>query len=373
MCVAVEGDTVASVERAEGRKADALPWIAPGLVDLQVNGVGGIEFNDPTLNVERLERACGLLDGQGVTSFLATIVTDSHETLKQCVAAIATARETSAMVSRRVAGIHLEGPYLSDQDGPRGAHPRQHCRPPDWDEFQTLQEAARGQIRLLTVSPHFDGSAEFIRQVTESGVTVAIGHTMANSEQIGAAVDAGARLSTHLGDGEHPQLPRHPNYIWDQLAEDRLMASIIADGHHLPAPVVQTFVRAKTPERIILISDITALAGMPPGHVATTSLGDVEVLDDGRLVVAGQREYLAGASMPLLVGMANVMRFAKVSTAEAIAMASTRPAQLVSIPCGGLEPGAIADLILFDVGHDREIQLVATINAGECVWGNAGE
>ncbi len=308
--VEVEGDTIASV--GDVGFDQSLPWIAPGLVDLQVNGAGGIEFNDPGLDVAGLERVCHLLDGQGVTSFLATIVTDSLDTMRRCSGAIANAIRSSETVARRVAGIHLEGPYLSDEDGPRGAHPREHCRVPNWEEFCSLQDAAQGQIRLLTVSPHFAEAPEFIRQVTDSGVTVAIGHTNANSEQIRSAVQAGARLSTHLGNGAHANLPRHPNYIWDQLAEDLLTASIIADGHHLPPAVVKSFVRGKTPERIILVSDITALAGMPPGHRAMTSLGEVEVLDDGRLVMAGQREYLAGASMPLLVGIANVMRFADV-------------------------------------------------------------
>src|SRR5690606_36313484 len=155
------------------------------------------------------------------------------------------------------------------------------------------QDAAEEAIRLLALSPEHEGSDAFIANAVQSGVLIAIGHTQATSDQIRSAVDAGARMSTHLGNGAHPMLRRHPNYLWDQLAEDRLTASLIVDGHHLPPAVVKTFVRAKGAERCVLVSDVTGMAGMPPGRYDQTSIGPVEVLEDGRLVVAGQRQYLA--------------------------------------------------------------------------------
>ena len=177
---------------------------------------------------------------------------------------------------------------------------------------------------------------------------VSIGHTAATSEQIRTAVDAGATLSTHLGNGAHRTLSRHPNYLWDQLADDRLTASLICDGHHLPAEVVQTFVRAKTPARCILVSDESGLAGLPPGRYASSGC-ELEILDDGRLVIAGQRQLLAGASRPLGAGVANVMRFAGVSLREAIEMASVRPAALLGRPVCRFERGDPADLVAFDL------------------------
>src|SRR5206468_8402774 len=132
-------------------------------------------------------------------------------------------------------------------------------------------------------------SPSFIERAVASGVVVAIGHTKATGDQIRAAVDAGATLSTHLGNGAHPLIRRHPNYIWEQLAEDRLMASLIVDGHHLPPSVVKSMVRAKTPARCVLVSDITALGGMPPGRYSG-GLGDLEVLESGKLVLADQRD-----------------------------------------------------------------------------------
>jgi N-acetylglucosamine-6-phosphate deacetylase len=286
------------------------------------------------------------------------------------LAAYAEACETMPEVAARAPFFHLEGPYISREDGPRGAHPLAHVRPPDWDEFRRLQDASGGRIRILTMSAEYDESPAFIRKATASGVVVAIGHTAASGDQIRAAVDAGARFSTHLGNGAHGQIRRHPNYIWDQLAEDRLWASLIVDGHHLPPSVVKSFVRAKTPERCLLVSDITAMAGMPPGLYANTGIGDIEVLDDGRLVVAGQRQYLAGAALPIGVGVANVMRFAGVDLKTAVEMASARPAELIGLAPVRLEAGAPADLVLFDLpnadgsGPLGNLEVRTTIKAG---------
>jgi N-acetylglucosamine-6-phosphate deacetylase len=274
-----------------------------------------------------------------------------------------------------VPGIHLEGPYISSEEGPRGAHPREHCRPPDWDEFQWLQDAARGYIRLITLSPEFPGVLDFVRRVVASGVLVSLGHTNATCDQIRAAVDAGAQMSTHLGNGAHAFIHRHANYLWEQLAEDRLTATLIADGHHLPPSVLKCLVRGKTPQRVVLISDITGIAGAvgtAAGPYEHASLGRVEILDDGRAVVAGQREYLAGATQPLHVGVVNVMRLAGVTLSAAIDMASTRPAGLLDCPCGRLTPGYAADLIQFHLPErGRGMQLVATVKAGACVYGSA--
>src|SRR5262245_53928361 len=236
-----------------------LPLVAPGLVDLQINGFGGIEFNDRELTIEKVRQVALSQDPFGVTAFLATCTTDSHEVLRHALATIASAFGQLPEVATRIPGIHLEGPYISPDDGPRGAHPRQHVRTPDWDEFRRLQDAAEGKIKLLTISAEYASSPDVISRVANSGVLVAIGHTNATSDQIKAAVDAGARMSTHLGNGAHPLIRRHPNYIWDQLADDRLVASLIVDGHHLPPAVVKSMIRAKTPERIVLVSDVTSM------------------------------------------------------------------------------------------------------------------
>lgn len=330
-----------------------LPWISPGFIDLQVNGYRGIGFNDPTLTPEKVAEVSLLMDQFGVTRYLPTLTTDGLELLTRSLGTIARAIDNLPEVRLRVPGIHLEGPFISPEDGPRGAHPKQHVRPPDWEAFQRLQEAAGGQIQLTTLSPEYDAASHFIKKAVDSGVVVAIGHTKATSDQIRAAVDAGARLSTHLGNGSHPLIRRHPNYIWDQLAEDRLMASLIVDGHHLPPAVVKSMVRAKTPQRCILVSDKTNLGGLPPG-VYHTPLGDIELLPDGKPVLAGQRDILAGAALPLSINIAKVTEHAGIDLQTAIDMATRNPAQLMHWPCPFLEVGDAANLVTF---HHRDGQM----------------
>jgi N-acetylglucosamine-6-phosphate deacetylase len=359
----IEGGRISQVSAAPDQPG--LPIVAPGLVDLQINGFGGIEFNDRELTVEKVRQVALSQDQFGVTAFLATCTTDSHEILRQALATIAAAIRDVPEVATRIPGIHLEGPYISPDDGPRGAHPRQHVRTPDWDEFRRLQDASEGKIKLLTISPEYASSPDVIGRVAASGVLVAIGHTKASSDQIKAAVDAGARMSTHLGNGAHPLIRRHPNYIWDQLAEDRLVASLIVDGHHLPPAVVKSMIRAKTPERIVLVSDITSMGGMPAGKYQT-GLGELEVLPTGKLVPAGQPDILAGAALPIHVCVANVMRFAGIDLRTAIDMASLAPAKLIGLDHSGLAAGAPANLFLFDLpAADEPLHIRETYNMGQ--------
>lgn len=348
-----------------------VPYVAPGLVDIQINGFGGQEFSSLELTPAKVSQIVRQHFAFGVTRVCPTLTTQSHEVFTHGCRAVAAACEHDALTERCVLGIHLEGPYLSPEDGPRGAHPREHCRAPAWDEFQRWQEAAAGRIRLMTLAPEWPGTPEFVARAVASGVVISLGHTAASSEQIRAAVDAGATLSTHLGNGAHRQLRRHPNYLWDQLADDRLAASLIVDGHHLPAEVVKTFVRAKSPERCILVSDVSGLAGLPVGRYVSSGC-ELEILPDGRLVIAGQDQLLAGASLPLGVGVVNVMRFAGVDLGTAIRMATTNPARRLHAAVGQLEAGGAADLVLFDLPPDHEpaeLRIRATLVAGDVVFG----
>jgi N-acetylglucosamine-6-phosphate deacetylase len=378
VCVRIEAGRIQSIQPAASpARSDDAPWLAPGLVDLQVNGHGGRDFLAPEATIEDVAGISAALASQGATRYYPTLTTHSHERLAQALRTISKACAADAGLAAQIGGIHLEGPFISPEDGPRGAHPRQHVRPPDWAEFQRLQEAAGGRIRIVTLSPEYDAAADFVARVAGVGILVAIGHTKADSDQIRAAVDAGARLSTHLGNGAHGQIRRHPNYIWDQLAEDRLTASLIGDGHHLPAAVVKTFVRAKTPQRCILVSDLTSMAGQPPGRYETDSLGAVEILDDGRLVLAGQRQFLAGAALPITVGVVNVMRFAGLDLQAAVDMASVRPAALMGGEAAGLAVDAPADLLLFRLpgadgaGRLEPLEVIATILGGQVIFATA--
>ena len=262
-----------------------------------------------------------------------------------------------------VAGYHLEGPYISPEDGPRGAHPREHVRPPDWEEFCRLQEASGNRIRLVTLAPEWPSSGDFIRRATASGIVVALGHTNAQPEDIARAADAGAQLSTHLGNGAHGTIRRHPNYIWEQLGEDRLAASIITDGHHLPDSVIRTIVRTKSPEKTIITCDAAGLAGCPPGLYSEGTV-DVEVLADGRIVIAGQRQLLAGSGASTEQCVPVVMRAANLDLATAWQMASVNPARLLGYEVPQLVVGGRADVVTFY--HRDTIQICQTVARGIC-------
>jgi N-acetylglucosamine-6-phosphate deacetylase len=198
---------------------------------------------------------------------------------------------------------------------------------------------------MVTVSPHEDAAIEFITEATRMGVRCAIGHTHATPEQITRAIDAGAELATHLGNGAHAVLARHPNYLWSQLSDDRLYAGFIADGHHLPAETFRAMLRAKGVERSHLVSDSTALGGMPPGRYRTAVGGEVELSDAGRLSYAGT-PFLAGASRSLAEGVATAMAMAGLPLSTALRLASANPGRFTG-GRGTLRPGGPADLFTF--------------------------
>ncbi|HEX3727340.1 MAG TPA: amidohydrolase family protein [Pirellulales bacterium] len=364
---------IAAVHELDSPPAESgkLPWLAPAFIDVQTNGYGGQEFSSAELTPQGVLDIARHYPRFGVARFCPTVTTASSETIVHAMRTIVEACRRDPALDYAVAGIHLEGPYISPHDGPRGAHPVEHCRAPNWDEFVRFQEAADGRIRLITLSPEYPEAIAFIERAVASGVVVALGHANIDSAQIRAAVNAGASLSTHLGNGAHRLLRRHPNYLWDQLAEDRLMASLIVDGHHLPEEVVRTFVRAKTPQRCLLISDLSGMAGLPPGRYET-GLCDLEILDDGRLVIAGQDQLLAGASRGIHVGVANVMHFAGLDLAAAIDMASQQPAQLLGLPPAGLQSGDSADFVLFHLDERTHgpatLDVIATISRGQSLY-----
>jgi N-acetylglucosamine-6-phosphate deacetylase len=371
LIVTVEGTQIVAVEPASPRDSlEGWPFIAPGLFDLQINGHGGTWFGDTDISADTVIAALEPQFEYGVTRLCPTLVTNSFEALAGGFRAIRDACGREAWVDRMVPGCHLEGPYISREDGPRGAHPLEHVRPADWNEFERLQEISGNRIRLVTLAPEIDGAVEFIRRAVKAGVVISIGHTAANTEQIAAAVDAGARLSTHLGNGAHGMLRRHPNYIWDQLGESRLMASLITDGHHLPASVVRSIIRAKGVENVIITCDASGLAGLPPGeyHEGPTS---VEILPDGRIVIAGQNQLLAGSSSHTDACVAAAIDMAGLTLAQGVDMAGRNPARLLGFEEIRLQPGSRADLMVFRYsGSGNDLQIMGTIAAGTLRFGS---
>ena len=368
--ITVEGDRITAVEPAwPAGDVETWPYVAPGLFDLQINGHGGTWFSQEGLTADDVIRTLQPHFRYGITRLCPTLITNSFEALSAGFAAIRDACQRETWVDRMVPGCHLEGPYISREDGPRGAHPLEHVRGADWDEFSRLQEISGNRIRLVTLAAESEGADEFIRRAVASGVVVAIGHTAAEPAEIQAAVDAGARLSTHLGNGAHGTLRRHPNYIWEQLGDRRLSASIITDGHHLPASVVRAIVGTKTTYNTIITCDASGLAGCPAG-VYDEGSTQVEILEDGRIVIAGQQQLLAGSSLETDTCVANAIEMAGVSLRQALDMAGRNPARLLGFEEILLKRGSRADLILFYYGGPpKRLEFVATIAAGQIRFG----
>ena len=349
--------------------ASASTFIFPALVDIQVNGFCGYDLNVDTVTPDDVRRMVQMLWRVGTGFLCPTIVTASFEDVRNSLEAIVNAYHSDKLIAHSILGIHLEGPYISVEDGPRGAHPLQHVRDPDWDEFRRWQDIADGMIRLVTLAPEKEGAISFIEKLVSTGVVVSIGHTDATGEEIQHAISAGATLSTHLGNGAHGMIQRHPNYIWEQLAADELYASLIVDGHHLPPSVVKSMLRAKTFEKCILISDATALAGMPAGHYEFAGQ-PVELKDDQSIRLIGT-EYLAGSAITLARGVENSVRFADISLGEAVSLATVNPMRLLDIDLkiDQTDRDTALDLIVFtwDPGTCR-MDLKMTILSGEVVF-----
>lgn len=351
----------------------AMPWISPGWIDLQVNGYAGFDFNAQPVETKDVLGVTEQMNRYGVTSYLPTVITGSFERMRQAVGLIGRVCDEYGSAAASIAGIHVEGPYLSGEDGPRGAHPREHIREPDYEEWRQLQKESGNRIRMITVAPERAGMAEFVKRLADEGIAVCIGHTAASPERLDAAVEAGAVLSTHLGNGSHPVLARHPNYIWHQLGDDRLWASFIPDGHHLAPAVLKSMVRAKR-ERFVFVTDCVALGGMPPGRYRSLVGGEVEVHASGRLSTAANPNILAGSGVTMPECVANGMRFAGLSLVEALAAVTARPAEVLGrTDIGRLAPGAAADLTLFRMNSDGKVEVLETIVKGNTAYaGNRG-
>ncbi len=365
--ITLVSDRVQSVR--EVTSTDGNAWIAPAFVDIQVNGFAGFDLNVATVTAADVSKMVRALWRVGTGFLCPTVVTASFENISASLRAIVEACQRDPLAAHAILGIHIEGPYISAEDGPRGAHPLEHVRDPDWDEFRRWQDIAEGMIRIVTLAPEKNGAIPFIEKLVMDGVVMAIGHTNASAEDIRAAVSAGAKLSTHLGNGAHAVIRRHPNYIWEQLAADELHASLIVDGHHLPSAVVKSMIRAKTLDRCILISDATALAGMPPG--AYQFAGQPVELTSDRCVRLAGTEYLAGSAIELARGIENSVRFVGITLKEAISLATLQPARLLGVEeeIFNIGENDHLNLILFEWNDATcEIDLIATILKGQMVY-----
>jgi N-acetylglucosamine-6-phosphate deacetylase len=367
--VKITDGKIESVQYVEKISDDNL-IIAPGFFDNQVNGFAGVSFifGKSDLTVEGVEKATHELWKKGVTTYLPTLTTNSQELLVKNFGILAEAIDDEN-IRGSIPGFHLEGPYINPEDGFRGAHPKRFVRPPDWNEFMEMVEAADNHIVQVTVAPEMPGVQEFIKKCTANGIKVAVGHHNANKEQLDQAVLNGARISTHLGNGCANMINRHRNPLWPQLANDDLMISIICDGFHLLPEEIKTFYAVKGPERTIITSDVTSYAALEPGEYTTDTGETIELTEDGMLRYPAQN-VLYGSASPITKGVGHIMEVTGCTLADAVQMASTNPAKLYGLDDRGkLEPGMRADIILFNL-ENSEVKVQKTYVEGELVYEN---
>jgi N-acetylglucosamine-6-phosphate deacetylase len=293
------------------------------LFDFQVNGFGGVDFQRDDLTAAQLRQAVKTLRHHGVAGIFATLITDEVDRLCRRLEKFEQLCAADPEARRMIPGYHLEGPWLNPEPGYRGAHPAAPMHAPEIAEFERLQQAAGGRIKLLTLAPEWPGSADVIAHATAQNVHVSLGHTDASETEIDEAIRAGARFCTHLGNGCPAVLPRHDNIVQRLLARDELTACFIPDGVHLPDFTLRNFVRAKPAGRVLFTTDAMAGAGATPGRY---TLGDLEIAigNDGIARHPGTNTF-AGSTLTPDEGVRRIARSLQLSQDEAVRLWSDAP------------------------------------------------
>jgi N-acetylglucosamine-6-phosphate deacetylase len=350
--VHMENGRISRIVQEKADPAEQLPYLTAGIIDLQVNGYRGRGYSLEDFDHEQLVELVGFLAASGTAQQIATVVTSPHDRIVGNLEIISRACRENDDIAAAIPGIHLEGPFISSADGPRGAHDASFVRDPNLSEFSEWQEAAEGRIVMVTLAPERRGAIEFIEELGARQVVAAIGHTAADPETIRRAVAAGASYSTHLGNGSSAMIPRHENNIWEQLAADELYMGLIPDGFHLPPAALKSLSRAKGYDKTVLVSDVARMGGLAPGDYSWGTIG-VRVHEDGHLNVVGT-PFLAGAGHLLDWSIARFIDATGCSIADAIAMCTKNPAAVIGLESGTLDVGSPAHLTLFDYSKDNE-------------------
>jgi N-acetylglucosamine-6-phosphate deacetylase len=361
--VGLKGNRIAAVTIL-GPERPGETCIAPGLIDIQLNGFAGVNFSDPELRPEQLISLMPKIWKTGVTSFCPTLITNSFEVLDRNFRVFEEARGADTRLAHTIPCYHLEGPYISKQA--RGTHNARFLRDPNWAEFSKWQEAAGGRIGILTLAPELPGAIDMIRRARQAGITVAIGHTDATPEQVHMAADAGARMNTHLGNGNPQMIHRHRAPFWAQLDDDRLLASMICDTFHLPPEIVRLIYRVKGIDRCILITDAVHVAGLPPGPYVLVGV-NIELLPSGQVVMA-DRTSLEGSALTMNRAVSVFSRFTGAPLRQALQAATATPARVLpqGTVCSELAAGQLANLVVF-LPQPEALQIEAVYLCGEQV------
>jgi len=271
----------------------------PGWIDLQVNGHNGVDFSNPNLTADMVVKAAEELFAAGTQIFLPTIITGPMELYRRNIPIIKKAIESHGYLDR-VPGVHLEGPFISAKSGAVGAHNPAWVQTPSKAAVDELN--AEGFIKIITIGADAENAPEAIARARELGIHVSVGHHMADYAQVRAAADAGAQLLTHLGNGCPNLLDRHNNPVWAGLAEERLTAMLITDGHHLPGELIKVFVLTKGVDKVIVTSDATEATGYKPGPCFV--LGNDSILEPNGKLHNPVKKCLVGSASTVSMCMA---------------------------------------------------------------------
>jgi len=325
-------------------------FICPeGLIDSQVNGILGMDYSDPGLCIDSVKQICIELAKTGTLRHLPTIVTRPESVILRNIRKIAEAERTDSFVRNSIVGIHIEGPFISHEDGPRGAHDISSVRKCNIEEFDSWLAASDGLLKYITIAPESDGAIELIKHAVNCGVVCSIGHSGATKSQIDSAAEAGATLSTHLGNGVYSELKRYDNPVFSILANSALSAGVIADGDHVGPALLKVISLCKSIDQIILVSDLAPMAGMAKGTRMKWGGVEVEIAPDGSVRLA-DTPYLAGAGSSLFNDVMNFNRITEIPLADCFKMATLNPVKMFNLDAKRfcLKENMPARFLLFD-------------------------
>ncbi len=301
-----------------------------GYFDIQVNGYGGVDYNQDDLSAEDLHRSCQHLRADGVTGILATIVTEAPDKMIGRLQRLVALREADPLVREMIAGLHVEGPFLSPKDGFRGAHPADAICHADENLAARLLEAGAGLIRIFTLAPEHDADYRVTRFLKKEGVVIAAGHTDATLDNLRAAIDSGLTMMTHLGNGCPMVQHRHDNIVQRALSlRKHLWLSFIADGVHIPYPALRNYLDLAG-EKALVTTDAMAAAGLGPG---THRISRWTVLVKEDLAAwAPDGSHLLGSAMSMPRVVQNLEREVGLSSEKIKALTTDTPRQAIGIP-----------------------------------------
>jgi N-acetylglucosamine-6-phosphate deacetylase len=343
-----------------------LPWIAPGLVDIQVNGFAGVDFNRAIESDETWHHAAQQLYAHGCTGFLIALITNTDEGYRRLLTDL-TGRIN--LDPRNCLGFHMEGPWLNPDPGYRGAHRAEWMRPADVTTLEAWWSIAGPLLKLVTLAPevNFAAAAAVIRAGVEKKIPFFLGHSGAMGEMLSGAVEVGALGWTHLGNAAPATAPKFENVIFHALAQPGLMASLIPDGLHLPPHAFRALARALNqaqPSRLLLTTDAMAAAVAEKGGKYTLGEVTVEVGGDGAARLPGSGR-LAGSTLTPFDGVFRAERMSGLFLEDAWTAFSTRPASVLGLK-HGLAKGNSADFCL--LSPEKTPYLLATYHRGKCVY-----